>query len=164
MMLINWFFVSSFAIEATKSSQSAVSTISKCLATMFSFHLTLRIDGIATNVAQRHAVLVEDSGIEIALDLVDFLLHELQAELSVAVEIVKKIPARSDVVLCSSMRRRGGVVDAQFIPFVDIFVRDCCEIGAVFGVSGTVRNLCHGFNTNNALQGEIGVISDGVSV
>ena len=57
------------------------------------------------------------------------------------------------------MRRVGAGVGAESLPLRDVVVRDVGVVCSVRCVAGSVCDLSHGFNADDALDGEIGLVA-----
>lgn len=108
---------------------------------------------------QRHSVPVEYGGVEVALHVVHALWHKLQSQLGVRVQVVQhRVPW--DTVRVRRVRGTSGLVDGIALPLRDVVVSDLGVHDAVLGVACTVGDLCHGFDSDNSFQSQVGVVGD----
>lgn len=49
--------------------------------------------------------------------------------------------------------------NTQYLPPINIIVGDSRAIGCCISVVGKLANGCHGLNTNNPLQSQIGLVA-----
>jgi len=124
------------------------------------FPISFGIDSITSYIPKWNAILVELRGVEIALDFVNLLLDQLEAQLSIAVKIVEQIVRVFLVVFGLGMLRAGVVVDSELIPLLDIIVCNVGVVDPVCCVSCAVGNLGHGFDADNTLECEVGVVNE----
>lgn len=126
---------------------------------------------------QRYPVRLLHRGVELALHIIHRLGHQVQAQLTVGVEVVQKTCYRS--ATNTAERRRGteltvSVIRAirqcgmrmnhlmsntQHLPLIDIIVGDIRVIGSCISMVGELANDRHGLNTNNPLQSQVGLIA-----
>lgn len=56
------------------------------------------------------------------------------------------------------MRRVGIVCDAQNLPSVNVIMSNGSVVGSISRVISLVANDSHGFDTDDALQGQVGLV------
>lgn len=105
---------------------------------------------IDSNIMERNAILLEDGRVETALDVINLLLDELCAQLTIRVEVVKQAPSGLIVVLELLVFRGAVVAHGPAVPLLNVLVSDGCIVNSVFGVASAVGDLCHCFNTYHA--------------
>ena len=108
---------------------------------------------------QRHAVLLNNSRVKRALDIVHVLRDQSEIEFFVAVQIVQVAVRVVHAVGERCVRWVGVLRDAEGLPLGDVVVRDGRVVVCVGGVAGEVGDDGHGFDAYNAFEGEVGLVA-----
>ena len=108
---------------------------------------------------QRDAVLLNDGRVEGALDVVHVLRDQSEIEFFVAVEIVEVAVRVVHAVGERCVGWVGILRDAEGLPLGDVVVRDGGVVGCVGGVAGEVGDDSHGFDADDAFEGEVSLVA-----
>ena len=108
---------------------------------------------------QRDAVFFDDGRVEGALDVVHVLRDQAEVELFVAVEVVQVAVGVVHAVGERGVGRVGVLRDAEGLPLGDVVVGDGGVVVCVGGVAGEVGDDGHGFDADDAFEGEVGLVA-----
>jgi hypothetical protein len=106
-----------------------------------------------------HTILPKHSRVPRVLDIVHALRHQSQSQLLVHEQVVQQTPGGVLAVAESRMRRVGVESETQCLPFGNVVVGDGRVVCSRVGVAGAVCDLGHGFDSEDAFEGEVGLVS-----
>lgn len=122
-------------------------------------HLPVALDPVVPSV-QGHAVLERDGWVEVALDGVDVVIDKVEAQESVCVEVVEHAVGGWVVVVQHGVWWGAGVVEAKADPLWQVVFCYTRVVGLSGCIADQVAHLAHGFQCDDTLDGEVGLVGE----
>lgn len=107
---------------------------------------------------QRNPKLIKLRIVESALHIIYTLRDEFETQLCVPEEVVEEGVRGFVTVIERRMWRSGVVIDRVALPLGDIVMGDGGVVLAIRHVASSVGDLSHGFDADDSLDGEIGLV------
>ena len=120
--------------------------------------------GITVPGVEWNSVCRLDSWVKRTLHVIHRLRDQVQSKFPISVEVVQKTVRRIVSIRQSGVRGLCIVDNAQGLPSLNVILSNRSAILTVIGIVGDGANGRHGFDTDNTLQSEIGLVAIHVSI